>query len=103
MGETESQLAHIWAPKEASSTMTGLYSVKLLVKGVAWKSTNNKVGCQDSELLFTNWKPGLIAKHNIHTTHKLGEPELVPTWNLQSYVLASLVCEGTLQTTKREI
>jgi len=25
-----------------------------LVKGVAWKSTNNKVGCQDSELLFTN-------------------------------------------------
>lgn len=43
-----------------------------------------------------------IAKDSTHTTEH-GEVKLVPTWTLYPYVLVSLVQEGTLQATERNV
>lgn len=61
------------------------------------KKKKNPGCCHDYKLLSNNPQQGLITQL---TEHK--EVELVPTGSLQSYVLASLVEEGTLRASKGE-
>lgn len=77
---------HLFSPKEASSTGTGLQLLELLANEVSWKSPKNPGCWQDHRLLSTNSQKAPLLKTMSTQLTGNGEVKLVSIETLHPYV-----------------
>lgn len=83
--------------------MVGLGCIQLSAKGIPKKSPNKQCCCLNSyktELIPANWQWRPISKYKNQQFIQYWVVELVLIWS--TYVLVSLVREGTQQSTKKK-